>query len=93
LNSDGSYNQQAMFSFTTQLNQLSMDLLLVMCQILTSTSSSKVIHSIWDMAQVIWQIPLMQYLQAGMNSIPQKQVLHCLCSDDRAADIAKTMGT
>lgn len=29
---------------------------------------------------------------AGMNTIPQKQVLHCLCSDDRAAEIAKTMG-
>jgi nitrite reductase (NO-forming) len=28
---------------------------------------------------------------AGMNSIPQKEVVHCLCTDDRAAEIAKSM--
>lgn len=28
---------------------------------------------------------------AGMNSIPQKEVVHCLCTDDQAAAIAKSM--
>jgi nitrite reductase (NO-forming) len=28
---------------------------------------------------------------AGMNSIPQKEVVHCLCTDDQAAAIAKSL--
>jgi nitrite reductase (NO-forming) len=28
---------------------------------------------------------------AGLNSIPQKEVVHCLCTDDQAAAIAKTL--
>ena len=28
----------------------------------------------------------------GMNSIPQKEVVHCLCTDDRAAEIANEIG-
>ncbi len=28
----------------------------------------------------------------GKNSIPQKEVLHCLCTDERAAELAKTIG-
>ncbi|MGI0018442.1 MAG: multicopper oxidase domain-containing protein, partial [Nitrosotalea sp.] len=27
----------------------------------------------------------------GMNSSPQKEVVHCLCTDDQAAAIAKSM--
>lgn len=27
----------------------------------------------------------------GMNSIPQKEIVHCLCTDDQAAAIAKSM--
>jgi nitrite reductase (NO-forming) len=28
---------------------------------------------------------------AGLNSIPQKEVVHCLCTDDQAAAIAKSL--
>ncbi|MEO9277617.1 MAG: multicopper oxidase domain-containing protein [Nitrososphaera sp.] len=28
----------------------------------------------------------------GKNSIPQKEIVHCLCTDDRAAEIAKQIG-
>lgn len=29
---------------------------------------------------------------AGLNTIPQKEIVHCLCTDARAAEIAKSIG-